>query len=120
MSRKNRARESGPPSRKLLCAGGLPGSWTGLTALLIVALALSVSALQNPAQSPDPQTGARDAGVKPKRPQRRDKSRKGAKSSLSSTNPETGAAATQGLSPILAAADFDLMGLAVTAGPASL
>src|ERR1700704_1179465 len=99
-------------------AGGRRGNWTSLAAILIVALAFSVSALQTP-QSIDPQTGARNAQVKPKRTTQR-KGRKGTKSLLSGTSRDAGSAVMESLSPILATADFDLMGLAVTAAPASL
>src|SRR5258708_16490211 len=99
-------------------AGGRRRIWTSLTAVLIVELALSVSAVQNP-QSNDPQTGARSAQVKPKRTTQR-KNRKGTKSLLPGASREAGSAVIESLSPILATADFDLMGLAVTAAPASL
>ncbi len=82
----------------------------------MVAFSFSVSALQNPSQSNRTQTGTRSAGVKPKRPQQ-PKSKTGR--SLSVTR-ESGASIAEGLSPILAMADFDLTGLAVTAGPASI
>ena len=91
----------------------LRSNWIGLTVVAVLAFSLSASAIQNRLQNQ--QTGTRTAGLKPKRPvQNKPKGRVG----LKSTN--TTNAVSDGLSPILASADFDLSGLAVTAGPASL
>jgi hypothetical protein len=89
-------------------------TWTALAMFLFMVFAIGVSALQNAGQSNGQQTGSRTAGVKPKRTsaQRRDKKSKDLKASAS--------LALDALSPVLATADFDLLGLAVTVDPASL
>ena len=82
--------------------------------LLFMIFAIGASALQIPVQSN--QTGGRNAGVKPKRtPQRRDKIRRDSKSKAL-----VDMSSSSILSPVLATADFDLLGLAVTADPATL
>ncbi len=85
-------------------------TWTTLALLLFMLFAIGASALQTP------QTGGRNAGVKPKRtPQRRDRNvRAGQSKAL------VAPMSSSILSPVLATADFDLLGLAVTADPATL
>ncbi|HBB87753.1 MAG TPA: hypothetical protein DC047_09075, partial [Blastocatellia bacterium] len=101
-------------------------NWLGITLVLLMAFAFSVSAtLQNPIQSGGQQPGTRSSGVTPKRtPQRRDSSRPGTSSSgpqsKSGKGLSTGTEISNILSPTLAVADFDLLGLAVTVDPASL
>src|SRR6267143_5805300 len=99
MAQKNHVGGSRLESKKRAGTRSLPRKWNGVAAVLIVAFALSVSALQNAAQSNDPQTGARNAGVKPKRaPERREK-RKGGKASVSSAPREAGSSMIDSLSP---------------------
>jgi hypothetical protein len=87
-----------------------------MTLVLLTAFALTVTALQNPRPNTQ-QTGSRTAGVKPKRPSPRRDARGNVKSS---TNRDAASAVTSSLSPVLATADFDLLGLAVIVDPASL
>ncbi len=111
---KRPRRDRGLFSRRQLNRS-LLNHWVGLTVVAVLAFSLSASAIQNRIQNNTQQTGTRGAGVKPKRPTPvRVKGRPG----LKSTNATS--AVSEGLSPILATADFDLSGLAVTAGPASL
>lgn len=80
---------------------------------LLMAFAIGVSALQIPGQSN--QTGGRNAGVKPKRTTERRNRRDSKTKALLNTSANSSI-----LSPTLATADFDLLGLAVTADPATL
>src|SRR6266404_161104 len=98
----------------------LTRNWIGIAAVIIIATALSVSAIQNPGQSNGSQSGARNAGVKPKRTTERRGKRSASKLSISSVSGVAESSIVDGTSPILATADFDLVGLAVTAGPSSL
>ncbi|HEY0385690.1 MAG TPA: hypothetical protein VGC64_06740, partial [Pyrinomonadaceae bacterium] len=100
-------------------------AWCGIAVVITLLLALSSSALQNrqSGQSGSQERGARNAGVRPKRAAERKASaqQKGSEqakgAARASAMPENAAAETG--SPILATADFDLIGLAVTAGPAT-
>ena len=86
-------------------------TWTIVALTLFMIFAIGVSALQTPVQ-----TGGRNAGVKPKRtPQRRDRNRAEVKGKAL-----VAPMSSSILSPVLATADFDLLGLAVTADPATL
>ncbi len=86
-------------------------TWTVLALLAFTVFAIGVSALQIPGQ-----TGGRNAGVKPKRAtERRTKSQPGPK-----TKGLLDTSKSSILSTVLATADFDLLGLAVTADPATL
>lgn len=85
-------------------------TWIALALLLFMLFAIGASALQTP------QTGGRNAGVKPKRtPQRRDRNVRTGQSKALAVPMSNSI-----LSPVLATADFDLLGLAVTADPATL
>jgi hypothetical protein len=86
-------------------------TWTILALVLFMVFGIGVSALQIPGQS-----GGRNAGVKPKRTtDRRARTKRDSKNkSLTDTS------SNSILSPVLATADFDLLGLAVTADPATL
>ncbi|HKU73806.1 MAG TPA: LamG-like jellyroll fold domain-containing protein [Pyrinomonadaceae bacterium] len=85
-------------------------TWIALALLLFMLFAIGASALQTP------QTGGRNAGVKPKRtPQRRDRNVRAGQSKALAVPMSNSI-----LSPVLATADFDLLGLAVTADPATL
>src|SRR6266480_5080327 len=91
--------------------------WMGLTLVLPLAITFTVNALQNSTRNIQ-QTGSRNAGVKPKRPpERRDKTRTNTRSG---TNRASENLINNSLSPVLATADFDLLGLAVTVDPPSL
>src|SRR5258705_691237 len=80
----------------------LTRNWIGIAAVLIIATAFSVSAIQNPGQSNGSQSGARNAGVKPKRtPVRRGKSSAN-KVSISSVSGVAESSIIDGTSPILA------------------
>lgn len=86
-----------------------------LAALLLVTLALTAGGRQHPAPGPTgtPSRGTRDSGVRAKRVSERAAARgtkKGGAARAAALLPGTG-------SLLLAAADFDLVGLAVTAGP---
>jgi hypothetical protein len=87
-----------------------------MTLVLLTALALTVTALQNPRPNPQ-QTGSRNAGVKPKRPSPRRDARGNIKAGA---NQAAAGVVTNSLSPVLATADFDLLGLAVVVDPVSL
>jgi len=88
-------------------------TWTIIALALFMVFAIGVSALQIPVQSN--QTGGRNAGVKPKRTTERRNRRDSKTKALLNTSANSSI-----LSPILATADFDLLGLAVTADPATL
>jgi hypothetical protein len=100
-----------------------------LASLSLMLLTLIVSGLQLPSKvgaQGDGERGARNAGVRPKRPTARTAPASSApaapkgnfKTARISDGAEAGVSA-ESLSPILAAADFDLIGLAVTASPAT-
>jgi hypothetical protein len=114
------ARKHALRPRKQLGARISLRNWTVIALVLLMVFTLSVSAaFQNPAQQNGQQPGARNAGVKPKRTiERRDKNRRDAKAVAN--RGDLGTAITESLSPVLAAVDFDLLGLAVIADPVSL
>jgi hypothetical protein len=98
-------------------------TWIAYAVALIALLALTVSAFQNPSsqQSADQKQGVRKAGVQPKRPATRRtgdalKGRSAAKTATMMTGEGQSSGAA---SPVLATADFDLIGLAVTVDPAT-
>jgi hypothetical protein len=93
-------------------------NWIGITLSVLLALTVTVNALQNPSQNTQ-QTGSRNSGVKPKRPvERRDRTR--TTNGRSTGSKAATSVITNSLSPVLATADFDLLGLAVTVDPPSL
>ena len=94
----------------------LRSNWVGLTVVAVLAFSLTAGAIQDRQQTQ--QTGTRSSGLKPKRPTQNSPTKPKGKAGLKSTNATT--AVSDGLSPILATADFDLTGLAITVGPASL
>ncbi|MDX6694607.1 MAG: large repetitive protein [Blastocatellia bacterium] len=97
--------------------------WTSIAILFVLMLSLTAGALQNPQQpqqSGGQERGARNAGVRPKRvPEHRTKDKKQNSQSAATAPQNDGADQAQAISAILATADFDLIGLAITAGPAT-
>ncbi|MDT5262714.1 MAG: large repetitive protein, partial [Acidobacteriota bacterium] len=103
-----------------------------LVALMLSALVAGVAQQQSSNVGTAPQTqveqGTRGAAVRPKRQTTRQQSEAQSKSAkdaakgdahAKSSGPVAAAASADNLSPILAAADFDLVGLAVTASPST-
>ena len=115
------------------------GRRLGLVALILVLTGLLVSGarvgLDAAAQSTggsqaDTQRGARGASVRPKRPSQQSAARpadgnsaqpskRGAAGSIKASGPTVLGASLEPASPVLASTDFNLIGLAVTADPAS-
>ncbi|MGH9903484.1 MAG: hypothetical protein ACRD68_16880, partial [Pyrinomonadaceae bacterium] len=109
------------------------GGWRFSAAAVLVLCALTASAFQTLQQPGGPQErGARGAGVAPKRPatgaakshgganKARPNGAAGAKSGAGfGALDNVQEALVESVSPVLATADFDLVGLAITAGPAT-
>jgi hypothetical protein len=105
----------------------------GLVALVLVLTGILVSGARigfNAAAQTDAQRGARGASVRPKRPTQpaaqsssgganTKPSAKSASASMKAGGPTVEGASLETLSPVLATTDFNLIGLAVTADPAS-
>ncbi|HEY0407421.1 MAG TPA: LamG-like jellyroll fold domain-containing protein, partial [Pyrinomonadaceae bacterium] len=126
MARTNPAVSNEPARRRQRILRRQPKSvWASIAIMFVMLLSFTAGALQNPqqqsGQSGAQERGARNAGVRPKRvPEHRAKDKKqNSQSAAAAATQNEGADQAQAISAILATADFDLIGLAVTAGPAT-